>query len=123
MGSENEIQKYELDGVDCMPYCYGGSPKMSEVPESEVEWSDPEDLLVRFSDHVAARKADQARIERAEGYVEYFRKQVGDLKQSLAAAEKLADAVEQSGGVAPGPGPIGSALAAFRASLSTGETD
>ena len=101
MGSENEIPKYELDGVDCLRYCYGGSPKLSEVPESEAEWSDPEDLLVRFSDHVAARKADQERI---------------------AAAEKLADAVEQSGGVAPGPGPIGSALAAFRASLS-GETD
>lgn len=105
MGSENEIPKYELDGVDCLRYCYGGSPKLSEVPESEAEWSDPEDLLVRFSDHVAARKADQERI---------------------AAAEKLADEVERvTEFLAPGEFPrkaLVDIAAAFRASLS-GETD
>lgn len=141
MGSENEIPKYELDGVDCLRYCYGGSPKLSEVPESEVEWSDPEDLLVRYADHVAARKADHKRIAELEARVksnEHLTDRLNETRSywigqvepqveeqyaaRLAAAEKLADAVEQSGGVAPGPGPIGSALAAFRASLS-GETD
>ena len=52
MGSENEIERF---------YMYAGDGYTVEHEEhDEGEW-------VRWPDHVAARKADRARIERAEG--------------------------------------------------------
>lgn len=111
MRSENEIERF---------YMYAGDGyTVGHEEHDEGEW-------VRWLDHVAAREADQERIARLENRGDVYLNEVKRLEAGHAAAEKLAEAVEAFQTESwrdELASDMAAALAAFRASLSTGETD
>jgi len=84
---------YEIDGVDCMAYCYGGSPK---IVEADPRYPDPEFEWVKAADH----EAEVARIEAvadtldeaARSMADEFGNFVSTNNQSGAYREGKADA-------------------------------
>lgn len=93
---------YDVE-VDCMAYCYGGSPKFTVEPYGYGEWAKREDVDVLITEHdrLAAENAEfrKQSDEDMEAFLDMSRisedyaEQLTQVQTELAAANATLDAL------------------------------